>query len=76
MEMNSVLADTGGQSNGIDSSLINNIFNNFYSDGNEEKVGLGLSISRYLTEAMNAKLKIESSYTGVSYLIFLPLTSH
>lgn len=64
------------ESNGIDSSLINNIFNNFYSDGNEEKVGLGLSISRYLTEAMNAKLKIESSYTGVSYLIFLPLTSH
>jgi signal transduction histidine kinase len=64
------------ESKGIANDVSDKIFDVVYSDNSKEKTGLGLAIARHLIESMNAKLKIESSETGISYLIFLPLMTN
>lgn len=63
------------ESTGISKDIADKIFDLFYTDNQQEKVGLGLAISRYILEGMQGKLKIESSETGIKYLISLPKLS-
>lgn len=60
------------ESAGIGKDAVDNIFDLFYTDNQQEKVGLGLAISRHIVDAIQGKLKIESSETGIKYLISLP----
>lgn len=60
------------ESKGINDDFINNISENLISETKEDVSVLGLKIAKYLVEVMNAKLIIESSETGIIYLISIP----
>lgn len=60
------------ESKGITDDFINNISENLISETKEDVSVLGLKIAKYLVEVMKAKLIIESSETGIIYLISIP----
>jgi|GEM_PF-1409841 len=60
------------ESKGITDDFINNIFKIPVFETKEDISVLGLKIAKYLAGVMNAELIIESSETGISYLISIP----
>ena len=73
--INSVFISVIDQGSGISSDMTEKIFDPFFSTktGSRQGMGLGLSVSRSLTEAMGGKIEIENnSLTGACVKITLP----
>lgn len=61
------------QANNVSTVISENLFDPFYIDGSNTKIGLGLAIARYIIESMNGNIKVELTETGKSFSIYLPV---
>lgn len=59
--------------NKIPPNDLENIFNPGFTGGTNETLGLSLAISKFIVESMNATIKAESSDSGTTYMVSIPI---
>lgn len=55
--------------------LLEKVFDPGFTNSTGESLGLSLAIAKFIIESMNGSINLQSSESGTSYLISIPVSS-